>query len=174
MKVLGEKIERFLDIVGNVCEVVCSILVLFMVFLVTLQVILRFFNMPLFGIEELLTFPTIWVYFLGGACAAYTNSHIECGIVKAVSKNKHAVQITEIVCNIVASALAIYVFDWAIQYSIHSLEIGKKSAVLGIPMPIGELAILTGLTLMCVYTLVGTVKNIVKFKEKWEEGGNRS
>ena len=23
MKVLGEKIERFLDIVGNVCEVVC-------------------------------------------------------------------------------------------------------------------------------------------------------
>ena len=156
MKVLGEKIERFLDIVGNV------------VFLVTLQVILRFFNMPLFGIEELLTFPTIWVYFLGGACAAYTNSHIECGIVKAVSKNKHAVQITEIVCNIVASALAIYVFDWAVQYSIHSLEIGKKSAVLGIPMPIGELA------LMCVYTLVGTVKNIVKFKEKWEEGGNRS
>lgn len=99
---------------------------------------------------------------------------LNCGIVKAVSKNKHAVQITEIVCNIVASALAIYVFDWAIQYSIHSLEIGKKSAVLGIPMPIGELAILTGLTLMCVYTLVGTVKNIVKFKEKWEEGGNRS
>ena len=98
-----------------------------MVFLVTLQVILRFFNMPLFGIEELLTFPTIWVYFLGGACAAYTNSHIECGIVKAVSKNKHAVQITEIVCNIVASALAIYVFDWAVQYSIHSLEIGKNS-----------------------------------------------
>ena len=47
MKVLGEKIERFLDIVGNVCEVVCSILALFMVFLVTLQVILRFFNMPL-------------------------------------------------------------------------------------------------------------------------------
>ena len=133
MKVLGEKIERFLDIVGNVCEVVCSILALFMVFLVTLQVILRFFNMPLFGIEELLTFPTIWVYFLGGACAAYTNSHIECGIVKAVSKNKHAVQITEIVCNIVASALAIYVFDWAVQYSIHSLEIGKKSAVLGNP-----------------------------------------
>lgn len=40
MKVLGEKIERFLDIVGNVCEVVCSILALFMVFLVTLQVIL--------------------------------------------------------------------------------------------------------------------------------------
>ena len=81
---------------------------------------------------------------------------------------------SHLILTFLASALAIYVFDWAIQYSIHSLEIGKKSAVLGIPMPIGELAILTGLTLMCVYTLVGTVKNIVKFKEKWEEGGNRS
>ena len=56
MKVLGEKIERFLDIVGNVCEVVCSILALFMVFLVTLQVIslaerVQHIRIPILNVE---------------------------------------------------------------------------------------------------------------------------
>ena len=46
------------------CEVFCSVIALAMVTLVTVQVILRMLNMPLFGIEELLNFPTIWIYFI--------------------------------------------------------------------------------------------------------------
>ena len=34
----------------------------------------------LMGIEELMLFPIIWLYMLGGANASYENSHIECGI----------------------------------------------------------------------------------------------
>ncbi len=65
-----------------------SVIALAMVTLVTVQVILRMLNMPLFGIEELLNFPTIWIYFIIEPCAAYTNAHIECGIIKAISKNQ--------------------------------------------------------------------------------------
>ena len=34
----------------------------------------------LMGIEELMLFPIIWLYMLGGANASYEKSHIECGI----------------------------------------------------------------------------------------------
>ena len=49
--------------------------------LIVYQVILRYvFKAPLMGIEELLIFPTIWLYMLGGANASQQRNHIECGI----------------------------------------------------------------------------------------------
>lgn len=86
MKGFASNVNRLLDAIGKICEVFCSVIALAMVALVTVQVILRMLNMPLFGIEELLNFPTIWIYFIGGACAAYTNAHIECGLLKRYLK----------------------------------------------------------------------------------------
>ena len=45
--------------------------------LVFIQVILRYvLHHPLMGIEELLLFPTIWLYFLGSANASVEHTHI--------------------------------------------------------------------------------------------------
>ncbi|MFR5011834.1 MAG: hypothetical protein ACLTDI_13210 [Acutalibacteraceae bacterium] len=38
------------------------------------------------GIEELMLFPIIWLYMLGGANASYEKSHIECGILTLISR----------------------------------------------------------------------------------------
>lgn len=86
MKTIGTVCLKIVDVMGKICEYICAALALVITLLVFVQVILRALNMPLFGIEELLTFPTIWIYFLGGACASFTNSHIECGLVGAVAK----------------------------------------------------------------------------------------
>src|SRR5699024_2120844 len=56
--------------------------------LVTVQVILRYFlNLPLMGIEELLLFPTIWLYMIGAANASEERSHIEVDIVETFLNN---------------------------------------------------------------------------------------
>ena len=117
--------------------------------------------MPLFGIEELLTFPTIWIYFLGGACASFTDSHIECGLVGAVAKNPKAIAVAKSVANICATGLSIYVLKWA----------SKISAVLKIPMPIGECVILAGLALMALFTLTRTIQNLVALKDVFKKEG---
>ena len=77
MKSFGAAYWKGITVIVKICEYICAIMGMGMVALVTVQVILRALNMPLFGIEELLTFPTIWLYFLGGACASFTNSHIK-------------------------------------------------------------------------------------------------
>ena len=167
MKSAGSILKSVLNTIGTICEYFCSIIALIMVLLVTIQVILRSLNMPLFGIEELLNFPTIWIYFIGGVCAAYTNSHIECGIIKAVSKNPRKVMVAGIVSDVIASCLSVYVLRWAATYSAYCLQINKTSPVLGIPMPLGELVIFIGLFLMAVYTVTRTLENLLTFKARW-------
>lgn len=171
MAMVEKVVQKVLNMIGKICEVICSFLALFMIFLITIQVILRLFNMPLFGIEELLTFPTIWIYFLGGVCAAYTNGHIECGIVEALSQNKRAILITQLISNIVTTIISIYVLKWGFEYSQYSINLGKKSAVIGIPMPIGECIIMVGLTLMAIYVLAKTINTLIHLKSNWAEGG---
>lgn len=166
-------VQKILDVIGKVCEIICSFLALFMVLLVTIQVVLRLFNMPLFGIEELLTFPTIWIYFLGGVCASYTNGHIECGIVEALSKNKRAIFVTQLISNIVTTAISLYVLKWGLEYAQYSINLGKKGAVTGIPMPVGECIILVGLTLMAVYVVTKTISSFIHLKQNWAEGGEK-
>ena len=52
------------------------------------QVILRYvFKAPLMGTEELLQFPTIWMYMLGAAMASITRTHIECGVLAVYVKS---------------------------------------------------------------------------------------
>lgn len=44
----------------------------------------------LMGIEELMLFPIIWLYMLGGANASYEKSHIECGILTLYIKKERS------------------------------------------------------------------------------------
>lgn len=171
MKSLGNAFSKMIDGIGSICQTICAVLAMLMTFLVTLQVILRALDMPLFGIEELLTFPTIWIYFLGGACASFTDAHIECGLVGAISRNPKIVAISRSIANICASALSIYVLKWAVEYAQYSLKIGKISAILKIPMPVGECIILVGLALMALFTIIRTVQSLIRLKGTFAEGG---
>src|SRR5699024_12133400 len=66
--------------------------------LVTVQVILRYFlNLPLMGIEELLLFPTIWLYMIGAANASEERSHIEVDIVETFLNNFYVKGILKII-----------------------------------------------------------------------------
>ncbi len=48
------------------------------------------------GIEELMLFPTIWLYMLGGANASQDRTHIECGILTLYIKKPRSMQIFKI------------------------------------------------------------------------------
>lgn len=171
MKTIGNVCLKIVDVIGKICEYICVVLALIITLLVFVQVILRAMDMPLFGIEELLTFPIIWIYFLGGACASFTDSHIECGLVGAVAKNPKVVAVAKNVANICATALSVYVLKWAVEYAQYSFKTDKISAVLKIPMPIGESIILGGLALMALFTLVRTIENLVALKGIFKNKG---
>lgn len=67
--------------IGKVQDFIIQILLIIIPVLVTLQVLLRYvFHAPLMGIEEILLFPAIWLYFLGGSSASKERNHIDCGV----------------------------------------------------------------------------------------------
>lgn len=167
---LSHGMLKVVESVGKVCEYICAALTMIMVLTVTMQVILRALNMPLFGLEEFLTFPTIWIYFLGGACASFTNVHIECGLIEAVSKSPKAIAVAKCVSDVLAVCIGTYVLSWAWQYAQYSLKLHKISAITKIPMSVGELIILVGLVLMAVFTLCNTIRDLAAAKAVFKGG----
>lgn len=167
----GNIIVKLLDVIGKVCEIICSVIAMIMVALVFAQVVLRALNLPLFGLEELLTFPTIWLYFLGGACASFTDSHIECGLVAAVCKNPKLVAVSQCIANTIASGLSVLILRYVVEYAQYSIKMHKISALMHVPMPIGELIVFIGLVLMMIFTVSKCIRGFIALKDLNAGGG---
>ena len=127
-------------------------LMLAVTFLVFIQVILRYvLHHPLMGIEEMLLFPTIWLYFLGGAIASRERNHIECRVV-TMNVRGTALHIANALKAAISLGVAIWLTAGAYEYLRYALRVGKESDMLYIPLVLGESALFIGLLLMSIYT----------------------
>lgn len=131
------------------------VLLLAVTFLEFIQVILRYvLHAPLFGIEELLLFPTIWLYLLGGANASWEKSHISCGVLSLYIKRPRSIALFHTVKGLVSLSVCGWLAYWAFSYFQYSLKVWKLSATLYIPLFFGESALFIGLLLMTIYTAI--------------------
>jgi len=141
-------------------------LMLGVAFLVFIQVILRYvLHAPLMGIEELLLFPSIWLYMLGGASASWERSHISCGVLTLYIKRPKSVAVFHTLKGLVSLVVCLWLTYWAFGYFQYSFKVGKASALLYIPLIYGESAIFISLALMSFYTAVEVkdyFKNLIK------------
>jgi TRAP-type transport system small permease protein len=128
------------------------VLMLAVTFLVFIQVILRYvLHHPLMGIEEMLLFPTIWLYFLGGAIASRERNHIECRVVTMYVRGT-ALHIANALKAAISLGVAIWLTSGAYEYFRYALRVGKESDMLYVPLVLGESALFIGLLLMSLYT----------------------
>lgn len=154
-------------------SVINIFLVLSAMTLVVAQVILRYvLKLPLMGIEELLVFPTIWMYMIGGATASYERSHIECGIMTLYLHTETSVKVFNLIKTFLSSAIGIWLMYWSFWFFEYGLRIHKTSAVLRMPMKFAQSAVFVGLLLMVVYALRDLFMSIVAFSKKSSEGEN--
>lgn len=151
----------------NIIRAISFILVVFLPILVVVQVILRYiFKAPLMGIEELMLFPIIWLYMLGGAIASKERNHIECGILVLYMKTEKSLVYFKLIRTIVALLISLWMTYWAYWMFAYSLKSWKYSDLLNIPMFLGESAIFIGLVMMTVYTVfelidfIGMARNL--------------
>ena len=136
-------------------------LVLLLTVLVVIQVILRYvFKAPLMGIEELMLFPTIWLYMLGGANASQQRNHIDCGVLSVYIKRPRTMMVLEILRSAISMLICSWLLYWAYWYFNYSFNMWKVSDMLYIPMFLGESAIFIGLALMLFFGLHELVDNI--------------
>lgn len=160
-----QKIQRFV--------VLCLIMILPL--LVFIQVLLRYvFKAPLMGIEELMLFPTIWLYMLGGANASMERNHISCGVLTLYIKREKTNNLFNLITSILSFVISTWLTFWAFKYFLYSLQVWKESNLLLIPMFFGESAVFFGLLIMTLYAFMDIKQNFMKLRTRYtvEEGLN--
>lgn len=133
--------------------------------LVVVQVILRYvLQMPLMGIEEILLFPIIWLYLLGGGVASHERDHIQAGILLLYIKKEKSISIFMLVRTIVAFLISCWLTYWAFKYFLYALRVWKLSSLLYLPLFFGECAMFIGLVFMTYFTFVELIDRYNNFE----------
>ncbi len=153
-------------VIGAVQEKIILVLLVVIPILVFVQVLLRYvLNAPLMGIEEILLFPAIWLYFLGGSSASKERNHIDCGVLVLYIKKDRSLalfRVARMAISVVVGCWAVY---WAYWFFSYSLTKWKLSDLLYFPMFFAESAIFVGLVLMVFFSIVELVDNINHYRK---------
>lgn len=136
-------------------------------------VLLRYiFKMDLFGIEELIIIPSIWLYFMGASYASYEKSHISADIVSSYIKNEKTLIAISIIRGVLSCIIVSIVSYWTLQFLIWGVSSGGKTPVWNIPMYISIIAVFIGFLFMLIYSVFHLVEDIRRIvtKENYSEG----
>ncbi|MDR1885168.1 MAG: TRAP transporter small permease subunit [Synergistaceae bacterium] len=170
----GSPLRRFLAVMYRIQSFFCICLVLSTASLVVIQVFMRYvLKSPLMGIEELLLFPAIWTYMLGGANASIERTHIECGIMTLYIKRPLTKSLFNLGKYAISAGICSWLLYWAYWYFEYAMRVKKTSAILHIPMVIAQSSLFICLLLMLIYALVGCYDYICEIrsgKTTQEEG----
>ena len=160
MKGFVDGLNRLAEAVGCGVQILTVAITVFLLVLSSLQVFLRQFNLPQMGVEELMQFPVIWMYMLGGACASFTRTHIECGILDSFIKNRTVLDIFAVVKTFLSMAICAITIYWAYNFLLYSIKTNKISVILGLPWVAANAALFVGLVLMEFFTIVEFIQRI--------------
>lgn len=147
-------LNKFIAAIAKAQEYFTMLLTIVLPVLIVVQVVLRYvFKAPLFGIEELMLFPIIWLYMIGGANASRTRSHIDCGILTLyIHEGTNGRAVFNVIRSLISIVVSLWLTYWAYWYFMYSLKTWKLSPLLRFPMFFAESAVLIGLVLMTIYT----------------------
>ncbi|MEH6444473.1 MAG: TRAP transporter small permease subunit [Oceanospirillaceae bacterium] len=142
-----------------------SILLTTMICLVALgqfvQVITRYvLEIPVMGLEESLLYPTLWLYMLGAMNASRENTHIKANVLEIFLKTPRQHAILAVIAEFCSLVIAGWLTYWAWDFMRYSLRVGKESPTLYIPTIFVDAALLIGMAVMMLYTIMHLVKHL--------------
>jgi len=123
------------------------------------------------GLQDILMYPVLWLYILGSVNASREDNQIRANVLEIFLKTDKAKQVQLLVADTISLAIGIWLTYWAWGFLMYSIRVGKESAVLYIPTVYSDVALFTGLLLMCVFTfsnMTTRFKEIVRINDKGE------
>ena len=120
--------------------------------LIFVEVFLRYvLGSPLFGVEEMMLFIALWMYFLGASYGAYERSHIQAELLHIWFKNRKSYARVKTFSCAITVFLSITMVKWSYPYFIWGITRGARSQALLLPMVFSQSAIFFGSILMSIY-----------------------
>ena len=122
--------------------------------LVFIQVLLRYvFNAPLMGIEEMLMFPTTWLYMCGAVKASSEKTQIVARVLEIFLKRQRSVYLLRAIGAAASTVVLIWVMKWGYDFFRYSLRVWKESPTLYIPTFWYEGVVFFSLVFILIYTI---------------------
>ena len=129
------------------------------------QVIWRYIlQAPLMGLEELLVYPTLWLYLLGSVNASREDTQIKANVLDVFLKTERSRLAVRIVADVMTVIVSGWLTYWAWDYFMYALKIWKESPTLYIPTFYAECSLFVGLFFMTGYGVKHLVANIRRFQ----------
>lgn len=132
--------------------------------LVFIQVIMRyFFDVPLYGIEEIAIYLAVWSYFIGSSYAADQKEHISASLVDVILPEGRSQMFVGMVASLITVIVSAWMILWSWYYLAWTFKRGTVSVDLGLHMGWVHSAISIGLILMTLYFFVDFVERSIRF-----------
>lgn len=125
------------------------------------QVITRYvLQVPVMGLEETMLYPTLWLYILGAVNASRENTHIRANVLEIFIKSPRGHAVLAIVGEVISLIVGLWLLSWAWDYTQYAWRTWRESPTLYIPTFYADIALLTGLALMMLYTTLHLLRHI--------------
>ena len=124
------------------------------------QVLMRYvFEIPVMGLEEILVYPTLWLYFLGSVNASREDTQIKANVLDVFLKTDRAKLVVRVAADLMSLCVVLWLTYWAWDYLRYAIRVGKQSPTLYIPTLYAECAFFIGLVVMSLYAGWYLLKN---------------
>ena len=137
------------------------------------QVVMRYiFEIPVMGLEEMMVYPTLWLYFLGSVNASREDTQIKANVLDVFLKTDRAKLIVRVMADVMSVVVSAWLTYWAYDYFRYALRVWKESPTLYVPTFYAECSVFIGLVLMTGFAVMYLVRNFRKLisAEKAEQG----
>ena len=127
------------------------------------QVLMRYvFEVPVMGLDEMVVYPTLWLYLLGGVNAAREDTQIKANVLDIFLKTDRSRLTVRVVADIMSVIVSCWLTYWAWDYFLYAKRVWKESPTLYIPTFWAECSLFIGMALMTAYTAWYMFKNMKK------------
>ena len=127
------------------------------------QVVMRYIlEIPVMGLEELLVYPTLWLYFLGSVNASREDTQIKANVLDVFLKTERSKLTVRVIADALGVVVSFWLTYWAWDYFRYAWRVWKESPTLYVPTFYAECSLFIGLVLMTMYASFYLVKNFRK------------
>ena len=117
------------------------------------QVLMRYvFELPVMGLDELVVYPTLWLYLLGSVNAAREDTQIKANVLDVFLKSDRSRLRVRVIADLMSVIVSCWLTYWAWDYFLYAKKVWKESPTLYIPTFWAECSLFIGLALMTGYS----------------------
>lgn len=114
------------------------------------------------GLEESILYPTLWLYILGAVNASREDTHIRANVLEIFLKTRRQHTILAIVGELISLVVGLWLLYWAWDFTSYAWRVWKESPTLYIPTFYSDVALMIGIILMMIYTVVHLSRHVRK------------